>query len=59
MGNPSDQFGGKSIALSIKNFWAEVTITASSKLVSVLYNETEFRISVVLTITKNPFSKTL
>ena len=27
MGNPSDGFHGKTIALSIENFWAEVTIS--------------------------------
>ena len=27
MGNPSDGFYGKTIALSIENFWAEVTIS--------------------------------
>ena len=35
MGNPSDGFHGKTISLSIANFWAEVTITESEKLVSV------------------------
>lgn len=33
MGNPSDGFHGKTIALSIKNFWADATITESDKLV--------------------------
>ena len=33
MGNPSDGFYGKTIALSIANFWAEVTIVESPKLV--------------------------
>lgn len=32
MGNPSDGFNGKTISLSIKNFWAEVTIFESSRL---------------------------
>eukprot|EP01062_Namystynia_karyoxenos_P054758 TRINITY_DN4527_c0_g1_i1.p1 TRINITY_DN4527_c0_g1~~TRINITY_DN4527_c0_g1_i1.p1 ORF type:complete len:668 (+),score=245.43 TRINITY_DN4527_c0_g1_i1:85-2004(+) len=32
LGNPSDGFHGKTIALSIANFWAEVTIFASDKL---------------------------
>lgn len=32
MGNPSDGFYGKTISLSISNFWAEVTITESSKV---------------------------
>ncbi len=34
MGNPSDGFFGKTISLSIANFWAEVTIVESSKLAS-------------------------
>ena len=34
MGNPSDGFHGKTIALTIANFWAEVTIHDSEKLVS-------------------------
>ena len=33
MGNPSDGFYGKTIALSISNFWADVTIYESAKLV--------------------------
>ena len=33
MGNPSDGFNGKTIAFTVKNFWAEVSITPSSKLV--------------------------
>ena len=33
MGNPSDGFYGKTIAMSISNFWAEVSIQASKKLV--------------------------
>ena len=32
MGNPSDGFFGKTISLSIRNFWAEVSISESSKL---------------------------
>ncbi|KAK8738549.1 hypothetical protein OTU49_003931 [Cherax quadricarinatus] len=32
MGNPSDGFNGKTVSLSIANFWAEVTITESSNL---------------------------
>nr|XP_045582385.1 probable glucuronokinase 2 isoform X1 [Procambarus clarkii] len=32
MGNPSDGFHGKTISLSIANFWAEATIAESSKL---------------------------
>ena len=34
MGNPSDAFHGKTISLSIKNFWADVIIVESKKLVS-------------------------
>ena len=33
MGNPSDGFHGKTISLTIANFWAEVTIKESDKLV--------------------------
>lgn len=33
MGNPSDGFHGKTIALSISNFWAEVSLVESEKLV--------------------------
>jgi len=32
MGNPSDGFNGKTISLSIKNFWAEATIFESPRL---------------------------
>ena len=32
MGNPSDGFNGKTIAMSIKNFWAEVSVWESEKL---------------------------
>eukprot|EP00051_Salpingoeca_urceolata_P018482 m.259822 g.259822 ORF g.259822 m.259822 type:complete len:616 (+) comp19206_c0_seq14:186-2033(+) len=32
VGNPSDGFFGKTIALSIRNYWAEVTITPSKRL---------------------------
>ena len=32
MGNPSDGFFGKTISLSIRNFWAEVSISESTKL---------------------------
>merc|ERR1719319_2239241 len=45
MGNPSDGFHGKTIALSIRNFWGEVTILESSKLVLTphpLNDPTEF-----------------
>lgn len=34
MGNPSDGFNGKTISLSIANFWAEASIEASTRLVS-------------------------
>ena len=33
MGNPSDGFNGKTIAMSISNFWAEVTLVESETLV--------------------------
>ena len=36
MGNPSDGFHGKTISMSIANFWAEVTIHDSEKLVRTL-----------------------
>ncbi|XP_030834314.1 probable glucuronokinase 2 [Strongylocentrotus purpuratus] len=45
MGNPSDGFHGKTISVSIKNFWAEVTIIESPKLILVphpLNDPTEF-----------------
>lgn len=32
MGNPSDGFGGKTIALLCSNFWAEVTVRESDKI---------------------------
>ena len=35
MGNPSDGFNGKTIALTIANFWAEVNIAESEKLVGI------------------------
>ena len=45
MGNPSDGFFGKTISLSIKNFWAEVTICESARLILTphpLNDPTEF-----------------
>ena len=40
MGNPSDGFYGKTIALSISNFWADVTIYESAKLVcTYMFND--------------------
>ncbi|XP_076024005.1 glucuronokinase with putative uridyl pyrophosphorylase [Genypterus blacodes] len=45
MGNPSDGFNGKTIALSISNFWAEVTLVESQTLALVphpLNDPTEF-----------------
>lgn len=33
MGNPSDGFNGKTVAMSISNFWAEVTLVESQTLV--------------------------
>ena len=32
MGNPSDGFHGKTIAMTIRNFWADVTIEESATL---------------------------
>jgi hypothetical protein len=34
MGNPSDGFFGKTISLSIANYWAEVTIAPSDRFVA-------------------------
>ncbi|XP_042627031.1 glucuronokinase with putative uridyl pyrophosphorylase [Cyprinus carpio] len=45
MGNPSDGFNGKTIAMSIANFWAEVTLMESQTLVLLphpLNDPTEF-----------------
>ncbi|XP_067910182.1 glucuronokinase with putative uridyl pyrophosphorylase [Heterodontus francisci] len=45
MGNPSDGFFGKTIAMTISNFWADVTICESKKVVLVphpLNDPTEF-----------------
>ncbi|XP_012675666.1 glucuronokinase with putative uridyl pyrophosphorylase [Clupea harengus] len=45
MGNPSDGFNGKTIAMSISNFWAEVTLLESQTLVLLphpLNDPTEF-----------------
>ncbi|XP_036393195.1 glucuronokinase with putative uridyl pyrophosphorylase [Megalops cyprinoides] len=45
MGNPSDGFHGKTIAMTISNFWAEVTLTESQTLVLLphpLNDPTEF-----------------
>ncbi|XP_068601905.1 glucuronokinase with putative uridyl pyrophosphorylase [Brachionichthys hirsutus] len=45
MGNPSDGFNGKTIAMTISNFWAEVTLMESHTLVLVphpLNDPTEF-----------------
>uniref|UniRef100_A0AAR2K863 Glucuronokinase with putative uridyl pyrophosphorylase n=1 Tax=Pygocentrus nattereri TaxID=42514 RepID=A0AAR2K863_PYGNA len=45
MGNPSDGFNGKTIALTISNFWAEVTLVESQTLVLLphpLNDPTEF-----------------
>uniref|UniRef100_A0A8C5FKN7 GHMP kinase C-terminal domain-containing protein n=1 Tax=Gadus morhua TaxID=8049 RepID=A0A8C5FKN7_GADMO len=45
MGNPSDGFNGKTIAMSISNFWAEVTLVESETLVLLphpLNDPTEF-----------------
>ncbi|XP_036006241.1 glucuronokinase with putative uridyl pyrophosphorylase isoform X2 [Fundulus heteroclitus] len=45
MGNPSDGFNGKTIAMTISNFWAEVTLVESQTLALVphpLNDPTEF-----------------
>ncbi|XP_073513490.1 uncharacterized protein [Phyllobates terribilis] len=45
IGNPSDGYYGKTISMTISNFWAEVTISESKKLVLVphpLNDPTEF-----------------
>ncbi|XP_061682466.1 glucuronokinase with putative uridyl pyrophosphorylase isoform X4 [Syngnathoides biaculeatus] len=45
MGNPSDGFNGKTIAMTIKNFWAEVTLVKSQTLILLphpLNDPTEF-----------------
>ncbi|XP_072548243.1 glucuronokinase with putative uridyl pyrophosphorylase [Salminus brasiliensis] len=45
MGNPSDGFNGKTIAMTISNFWAEVTLVESQALVLLphpLNDPTEF-----------------
>jgi glucuronokinase len=45
MGNPSDGFHGKTIALTIQNYWAQVTLRKSDKiriLPHPLYDQTEF-----------------
>lgn len=42
MGNPSDGFFGKTISLTISNFWAEATLIESVKLVSYNYVATYF-----------------
>lgn len=45
MGNPSDGFFGKTIALTIKNYWAEVKLRASNRIRIVphpLYDPMEF-----------------
>ena len=43
MGNPSDGFYGKTIALSISNFWADVTIYESAKLVCISLTKSHFK----------------
>ena len=37
VGNPSDGFYGKTISLSIENFWAEVSIKESRELVRLFF----------------------
>lgn len=38
MGNPSDGFNGKTVAMSISNFWAEVTLVESQTLVAASFS---------------------
>lgn len=38
MGNPSDGFNGKTVAMSISNFWAEVTLVESQTLVTCTFS---------------------
>ena len=45
MGNPSDGFFGKTLGVTVSNFWAEVTLTASERIVlhpHPLYDPSEF-----------------
>lgn len=43
MGNPSDGFNGKTVAMSISNFWAEVTLVESQTLVTCTFpNQSHF-----------------
>ena len=56
MGNPSDQFNGKSMALSIKNFWAEVTITPSTRLVCTVCIMFRNNPSMYNSFTETPFT---
>ena len=49
VGNPSDGFNGKTISLSIKNFWAEVSIYESAELVSFIFPSPSSSSSSVLT----------
>ena len=45
MGNPSDGYFGKTLGLSVRNFWATVTLTASKTLRLIpnpLYDPNEF-----------------
>ena len=50
-GNPSDGYGGKTIALTIANFWAEATIAPSERLCLVphpLFDPCAFRVLILL-----------
>lgn len=42
MGNPSDGFNGKTIAMTISNFWAEVTLMESQTLVMHVFRPEQF-----------------
>ena len=50
-GNPSDGYGGKTIALTIANFWAEATIAPSERLCLVphpLFDPRACRVLILL-----------
>ena len=45
MGNPSDGYHGKTISMSIANFWAEVSIKESEKLVSQSFSPLKVKLT--------------
>ncbi|XP_066462073.1 uncharacterized protein [Eleutherodactylus coqui] len=48
IGNPSDGYYGKTISMTVSNFWAEVTISQSKKLLKVSGQEMLLCSSVIL-----------